>query len=379
MERGNPYLKVVDRYVGIPLVWLLGKLRPHRQHRPAVIRRIAIIKGAAIGDTVLLSAIVQDIRANLPGVELVFFCGKTCFETAKLIPGISQVVLMPTTQPFQTIRMLRQAGRFDLVIDAGPWTRLEAIFSYFTKGDYRIGFRSIGQYRHYAFDQPVEHSDKQHELENNRNLIRPFVPHPVHMPTLTLPTVDLEAVQNRVGLTPSYWILHAWSGGFKGHLKEWVGERWADVATWLTTQGYQVAFSGTKADRPPTDELVQLCRQRGAEVVNLAGETSLHEMMAIVKAAEGVVSVNTGIMHIAAALNVPMVALNGPVPSHRWGALSAKAVNIDARQPHCGYIHLGFEYPHVPPDCMGSISVFDVQAAIEKVRFSATRSSINKI
>ncbi len=364
MERGNSFLKRIDRYIGIPLIALLGLFHYRKRQVPADINRIAVIKGAAIGDTVLLSAIIQDIREQYAKAEILFFCGKTCYEMAKLIPSINQVVLIPTTNPLKTIAILRKAGRFDIVIDAGPWTRLEALFTNFTKGNYKIGFRSLHQYRHFAYDQPVEHSNRQHELENNRNLIRPFIKNPFHNPTLCLPPIDSDSLLKRIGLRKPYFVLHAWSGGYKGHHKEWATERWVDLAEWLAQQGFTVAFSGAKADEDRTVLLVKACSARSVCVVNLAGKTSLTEMMSILNEADGVVSVNTGILHIAAALDTSVVAINGPVPTLRWGAVSKRAVNIDAQGRGCGYIHLGFEYPPNPPDCMSSIHLNTVQAAV---------------
>lgn len=367
MERGNRYLKQIDRYVGILVVWILGIFRPRNRKISGTPRRIAIIKGAAIGDTVLLSAIVQDIRAQLPDVELYFFCGKTCVDIAELIPGITEVCFIPTTKPFQAIWKLRRAGRFDIVIDAGPWTRLEALFTYFVKGNYKIGFKSLNQFRHYGYDLAVEHSNLQHELENNRNLIRPFIRNPAHWPALKQTVADPERVRIKHGLVAPFWVLHAWSGGYKGHYKEWVDDRWAELADYLTKQGYTVAFSGVKSNAEHTARLVEQCSSRGVSAVNLAGKTSLEEIIAILRVADGVVSVNTGIMHIAAALDTPVVAINGPVPTGRWGAVSKRAVNIDAKGADCGYIHLGFEYPVSPPDCMGSISIDEVKAAIKEL------------
>ncbi|MVM39563.1 hypothetical protein GO730_21420 [Spirosoma sp. HMF3257] len=364
MERGNQYLKTIDRYIGIPFIWFLGLLRPRNRKIPLQINRIAIIKGAAIGDTVLLSAIIQDIRMQYPDVELLFFCGKTCVDTAKMIPGLSKVIFIPTTRPFEAITILRKAGLFDLVIDTGPWARLEAIFAYFTKGNYKIGFRSLKQYRHYGYDLSVEHSNQQHELENNRDLIRPFILECNSLPILTPSSIESKIICGQVGLAKPFWILHPWSGGFKGHYKEWLPERWVELAIWLVAQDYEVAFSGAKADKRQTDILVDTCTSRGVSVINLSGKTSLGELTALIRASQGVVSVNTGILHIAAALGAPVIGLNGPVPTSRWGAISAQAINIDAQEPGCGYIHLGFEYPSTPPNCMASINTTDVKTAI---------------
>jgi ADP-heptose:LPS heptosyltransferase len=375
MERGNQYLKLVDRYCGIPLLFLLRFFRKKRLAPPATINRIAVIKGAAIGDTVLLSAIVNDIRKTLPTVELLFFCGKTCVGIAEMIPGIDRVVFIPTTKPFFAIRTLRQAGQFDLVIDTGPWTRLEALFAFFTKGKFKIGFHSLNQHRHFCYDFAATHSNRQHELANNRELLKPFIQRPDSRPALVVPSLDVASLQAQLGIDPNRpcWILHPWSGGFKGEHKEWVADRWVAVANWLTEQGCQVVFSGAKANTEATDSLVALCQNQYLSIQSIAGKTSLAELLTLIRVSAGVISVNTGVLHIAATTATPVVGINGPVPTLRWGAVSEKAINIDCKPPLEGYIHLGFEYPKHPPDCMGSIEVTDVIEAVQTISQAAAR------
>jgi heptosyltransferase I len=69
-----------------------------------------------------------------------------------------------------------------------------------------------------------------------------------------------------------------------------------------------------------------------------------------------VVSVDTGIMHLAAALGVPVIGLHGPTSSKRWGPIGRNADAIDSPDPGAGYLYLGFEVPAVPPPCMEAIS-----------------------
>jgi ADP-heptose:LPS heptosyltransferase len=367
MERGNRYLKLTDRYLGIPLLYFLRLFRKKNRTVPPIINRIAIVKGAAIGDTVLLSAIVQDIRCAYPVSELVFFCGKTCVDIAKLIPGIDQVVFIPTTKPHVAVQLLRSYGKFDIVIDAGPWTRLEAILTCLTPGAFKIGFNSLKQYRHMCYDYAAIHAADRHELANNRALLAPFVSSTNSRPVLSFPEVRVGVLLERLGLaeSSSFWVLHPWSGGYKGEYKEWKADYWVTVAKWLTNKGFQVVFSGAKANVAATDELVSQCRSQHIAVSTIAGQTSLVELLTLIQASVGVISVNTGVLHIAATTDKPVVALNGPVPTLRWGAISEKAVNIDCKPPLKGYIHLGFEYPENPPDCMGSIEPEDVIEAVK--------------
>jgi ADP-heptose:LPS heptosyltransferase len=66
-------------------------------------------------------------------------------------------------------------------------------------------------------------------------------------------------------------------------------------------------------------------------------------------------------MHLAALLDVPMVALHGPTNPQRWGPLGrAAAVAGPGPECGCGFLNLGFEYPASPPACMERIDVSEV-------------------
>jgi heptosyltransferase-3 len=79
------------------------------------------------------------------------------------------------------------------------------------------------------------------------------------------------------------------------------------------------------------------------------------------------VSVNTGIMHLAAAMNVPLVALHGPTSARRWGPLGPHTVALESPCQGCGYLDLGFEYKRQPRDCMNAISYRMVREACDRV------------
>ena len=75
-------------------------------------------------------------------------------------------------------------------------------------------------------------------------------------------------------------------------------------------------------------------------------------------------SVNTGVMHLAAAVGAPTIALNGPTSATRWGPIGANVVCVDSELPGCGYLNLGFEYDGHRTDCMRGISVDRVATAV---------------
>jgi len=83
-------------------------------------------------------------------------------------------------------------------------------------------------------------------------------------------------------------------------------ENWTAIAKQLINYGYQVLFTGSAAEKKLTDEL-QLATGSGS--YSLSGAFSLGEFICLIKNAPLVVSVNTGTVHIAAAVNTPVIVL----------------------------------------------------------------------
>ncbi len=78
-DRGNRLLRRGDFLIGIPLTFLLGALRLKKRPLPPEdsIRRIGILATAAIGDTILISAVLKDLKDRYPEAQMVFFAGGT--------------------------------------------------------------------------------------------------------------------------------------------------------------------------------------------------------------------------------------------------------------------------------------------------------------
>ena len=92
-ERGSKLLHSLDRLIGIPILFVLGILVRNKKP-PANIKRIAILRTAAIGDTVLLSAIVQDLVYSIPNVEITLVAGPSNIGITGSIPGVSKILVL---------------------------------------------------------------------------------------------------------------------------------------------------------------------------------------------------------------------------------------------------------------------------------------------
>jgi ADP-heptose:LPS heptosyltransferase len=353
-ERGSALLHYLDRAGGIPTIVLLGHLRRKRQI-PQSIQTIGLLKTGAIGDTVLMSAVIADLRHTFPSAAITLFASEGNFEMADMLNGLDRVIKMPMRNLIAGIAAARGPA-VDVMLDFGQWSRAEALIALFSRASYTVGFKTPGQYRHYIYDRVVDHSSDIHELENYRRIVRALGAETRSLPFLRVPEKSGTSLRD-------YVVFHLWPGGRRKKLKQWPLERWVRLIEEFAGQGMGVVLTGAPSDIAANDRLLSTLPSRVRHFVRNVAGTNLKETTLTLADARLVVSVDTGVMHIAAALGVPLVALHGPTSAKRWGPISERAVAIDSPLPGCGYISLGWEHRFQPPACMECISYEAVRDA----------------
>ncbi len=334
----------LDRYLGIPAVFLLGLCkRKKRGPPPSIPSKIGLLHTAAIGDTILLSGVIADLRTHFPQSEIWFFTGPSNFEAAQLIPGI-RVVQIAVTHVWKSLSVI-WAYSFDIWIDFGSWARINAVYSFFSRSTRKWGFQTAGQYRHFVYDETVLHQPI-HELENGRNLIRLLGVVPTSFPVL-MPLVPVSKDMTQI-------VIHLCAGGSQAARKEWPEEHWVALIGRLIERGYRIILTGGIRD---FSRCAQVRQRLGCpeEIEVVAGKLSLRETALLLAASRAVISVDTGIMHLAAALGCLTLALHGPTAPERWGGIGPRVVPIVARDT-LPCIHLGFESRRTGCSCMSGIS-----------------------
>src|SRR5580658_8328503 len=123
--RGNYRARLLDRYLGIALVFALGTLR-RRRIIPAEPKHIGLLNTAAVGDTILMSGPVADLRAQHRHARITLVSGPSNYEIACMVNHVDKVIRLPVFNPVASLSLLR-AQRFDVLLDFGPWCRLNAL------------------------------------------------------------------------------------------------------------------------------------------------------------------------------------------------------------------------------------------------------------
>ncbi|MBM3674432.1 MAG: glycosyltransferase family 9 protein [Actinobacteria bacterium] len=363
-DRGNAGLRWADKTLGVFAVACGGALRRLRGRRavPTAPASIGLLKASGIGDVVILSGVVADLRAAFPDARLVLFTSANNDAFAQLLDGLDEFVELPVRNPLAAIRRVR-AERVDVMVDFGMWSRFEAFVASCSGARCVIGMRTPGQHRHFAFDVVLEHST-EHEIENYRHLVATLGVAGRSLPRIT--RVD----QTERPLAARYVVLHLWPGGSNWKERSWPSSSWHALARALAERGHELVLTGGSGDATATEDLVRPWDEEGIAARSIAGFPPLATAVWL-RHADGVVSVNTGVMHLAAALGAPVVALNGPTAARRWGPLGAHVRCVASPVVPDGYLNLGWERDDRYPDCMQAITVDAVLAAWDDLQAEA--------
>lgn len=363
MRRGSKRNRVLDYWLGIPLLNLLAMLRWKRK-MPQEIRRVGVMCSPALGDTLLFSGALRDLRRRFGGdAEIVHFCMPPSLAAAELLEGADRRVILSLTHPKAAIGLMR-AERLDIMLDFTSWQRLTAFYTMMSGAKFTAGFRTPGMHRSRAYDVTVLHRDDLHEVDNFRALLRGVGIASGLAPQVRIPEAAEEEPLSEVR---DLVVFHLWASGQRSWLREWPEERWLALARRLAGPETVFVITGSQSDLTRTAPFVAKMQDSGLDARAFAGTDGFRSLARLLMRARAVVSVNTGVMHLAAILGAPTISINGPNRNGRWGPVGPRAFGIEAPGEGCGYLHLGFNFDGQATDCMERITVDHVESAVDLV------------
>ncbi len=327
-------------------------------------KTILIIKLRYIGDVILSLPVLKMLREHYPAARLICLVNPGTQDVLTFNPHVDEVLVMARgsfREQFQFLLELR-SHHFDCVIDLTDGDR-SAFLSWFSGAPRRIGFNREHRWRGMLYSDCIDG-----ELEDDRHMIFQHAQalRPLGVTSLSFdPIIDVSeeysiTVQTKLETLRLFhqpWVMIHTTARY--WFKAWPIERFAILINKLQNKGIPIVLVGHAADQKEASFLQE---QAKGPLISLVGETSLLELPGFMKNASLFVGNDTGLMHMAAAVGCPVVALFGPTDPEVWGPRGPKVRTIYKGLDCRACFHPGCSRGE--ESCMKQISVDEVSSAV---------------
>lgn len=278
--------------------------------------KILVVAPSWVGDCVLMQPMLQRLAQRHPGVKIDVLAPPWTEKLLRQIPEIDEIIINPFPHGALQLGARRVLGKqlqennYDQAIVL-PNSLKSALVPWFANIPLRTGF--TGEMRYGLLNDARKLDKRKLPLmverftalaeERDTDITRP-----IPAPTLHASDEQRSAALTKLGLSLDKPVAVFCPGAEYGPAKRWPAHYYAELAQRLRNKGYAVWLIGSPKDKEVADKIVALgnepCR-------NLCGSTDLTDAIALLSCAKLVVSNDSGLMHIAAALDKPMLAIFG--------------------------------------------------------------------
>jgi len=335
--------------------------------------KILVVAPSWIGDTVLAQPLFKLLHARHAGLMLDVLAPQWTFPLLERMPEVRRAIASPFSHGDLKLAERRRLGRslaperYHQAIVL-PNTFKSALTPFFAGIPARTGY--IGELRHWVLND-VRRLDKERLPQIVQRYAVLGLPRGEEL-KLPLPALALRvdeaarrAVLDRLGLERGRPVVSLCPGAEFGPAKRWPTRYFAELAQGAAAHGCAVWLIGSQGDRQAGAEIEQAA---GGVCRNLCGDTTLTEAIDLLASSSLVVSNDSGLMHVAAALGRPLIALYGSsspayTPPH---SSNAQVLKLDLPCSPC--------FQRVCPlghfNCMMQLTPDRVLAAIDFDRIS---------
>lgn len=285
--------------------------------------KILIIGPSWVGDMVMSQSLYITLKRLHPGAELHVMAPAWCCALLERMPEVDKAIVMPLGHGEFRLAERYRLGR-ELAKEGYDWAIVQpnslksALIPLFAGIKKRTGWKGESRYG-LLNDLRSNKSDFPLMVERYVSLAYPRAQMKDNhcLPELPWPALRVDLRNQRqalteLGLTTDRPILSLCPGAEFGPAKRWPEQHYAEVAQQQIKQGQQVWIFGSAKDIPVAEAIrhyLPASVQKHCHI--LAGKTSLHQAIDLMALSAAVVSNDSGLMHIAAALQRPLVGIYG--------------------------------------------------------------------
>ncbi len=281
-------------------------------------KRILVIQTAFLGDVILATPVLSELKRLFPGAELDMLVKKGNESLLLNNPHLHELFVLNKSNGkwkaiFGLIKEFRQ-NNYDLVINLHRFGS-SGLITALSKGKKRYGFRKNPFSFLYTkrFDHKI--GDGTHEVERNLSVISEFGAEKKVRPELFPSQKDFDAIQPFVN--ENYYCIAPASVWFT---KQLPAEKWVELTHTLESDS-TIYVLGAPSDKELGDEIIEQSTHENIE--NLAGRLSLLQSAALMKSATRSFVNDSGPLHLASSMNANVTAFFcSTIPDFGFGPLS---------------------------------------------------------
>lgn len=302
--------------------------------------KILVVRLSSLGDILHLFPAVSDLHRHFPDAEIHWLVEPAFAELAGWHSAVKKVIVVPLRAHKKTwwkipvllskLRRQLQAEHYDIVLDAQGLLKSALLAR--LAGVAVFGFHADSARESLAaqfYQKTAKVPDGLHVIEKNRQLVvRIFgadASQPADFGLDKFRQQQLQVVLNdelkEITKQPYVVLLH----GTTWNSKYWPESSWLELIRLLTQQGWRCLLPwGNENERLRAQRL----QVAGGEHAQVLPKLSLAELMSVLLHARAFISVETGIGHLAAVLDVPGIMLHGPTDPGYSGILGKSCRHI---------------------------------------------------
>lgn len=336
--------------------------------------KILIIRLSSLGDILHTLPSVELLRKNFPFAKIGWLIEEGFYDLIKHNPYIDRIYFLRFRSPvhknqwrifFNTIKKIRKE-KYDVTIDFQGLIK-SSILTFLSGSNYKVGFSENDlreKYAKFFYNATASQSfEGGHIILKNISLLSivNIYNGDIHSPKLFIPEEDEYAIDEELKKIKleKYYIVHCYAGW---KTKQWGFKNYANVIMrFYKESNIKALITWAPNEYARARNFVKICN----DAAILSFPTSISKLAALIKRALMIVGGDSGPIHMADALQKPIIALYGPTKPQRTGPINLNAKVIyhelgcnGCRKRNCPYNHI---------NCMKSITQDEVFNAMMSV------------
>lgn len=338
------FIKVLLRYY--------ASFLPHPRGLPVAeeIRQIVVFGDMGIGNFIMFTPLLRVLREYFYKSEIVviFMKCRGGNEVAKRLNSIDRCIFLdvpvkPTLRALGKIYVeLKKQGieQPDVVVGRFSGSSYVPILTGLLRGKWRVGHCSSAGYEAFMdriFNYPVPMERKQHEIERNLDLARrlgvPISKTQIEFPIYSDERREALDISRACGIHFEKLVCLQIGSSQLQPWKRWPAESWRHLIVRLSERDIQLSLLGSADERKSVDEIVSEYIY-DPSIINLCGKMTLGATADFLRRSRLLICNDSGLMHIGAAVGIPIIGIFGPTEYERTRPYAEKFIAMRGRC-HC--------------------------------------------